>query len=50
MSQSSPFGLIWFFSLKERKQIGQEIEQKQLERKLREEVRLVPLTYEMYIK
>lgn len=39
-----------FFSLKERKQIAQEMEQKEKERKLREEVRLEPLTYEMYIK
>ena len=39
-----------FYSLKEREKIKQEIEQKEMERKLREEVRLVPLTYEMYIK
>ena len=40
----------YFFSLKECKQIAQEIEQREMQRKRREEVRLVPLTYEMYMK
>jgi len=39
-----------FFSVKEREQIAQEIKQKEMERKLREEVRPMPLTYEMSMK
>ena len=39
-----------FFSVKEREQIAQEIKQKEMERKLREEVSLVPITYEISMK